>query len=67
MKKVLFLLVALLLVGTMTTYAQSMLSAAGKFTVLDFTLDITKSNTFWAGLIGMSVWCRSRKSLRRAC
>ena len=23
-----------------------------KFTVLDFTLDITKSNTFWAGLIG---------------
>jgi len=33
MKKVLFLLVALLLVGTMTTYAQSMLSASGKFTV----------------------------------
>jgi Na+/proline symporter len=26
--------------------------AAGKFTLLDFTLDITKSNTFWAGLIG---------------
>lgn len=26
--------------------------AASKFTVLDFTLDITKSNTFWAGLIG---------------
>jgi Na+/proline symporter len=26
--------------------------AAGKFTLFDFTLDITKSNTFWAGLIG---------------
>lgn len=27
-------------------------SAAGKFTLWDFTVDITKSNTFWAGLIG---------------
>ncbi len=27
-------------------------SAAGKFTFLDFTWSITKSNTFWSGLIG---------------
>jgi len=27
-------------------------TAAGKFTFLDFTWDITKSNTFWSGLIG---------------
>jgi Na+/proline symporter len=27
-------------------------TAAGKFTVFDFTWDIAKSNTFWSGLIG---------------
>jgi SSS family solute:Na+ symporter len=27
-------------------------SAAGKFKIFDFTLEITKSNTFWSGLIG---------------
>ena len=27
-------------------------SAAGKFTMFDFVWDVTKSNTFWSGLIG---------------
>lgn len=27
-------------------------AAAGKFTILDFTWDLTKSNTFWSGVIG---------------
>jgi solute:Na+ symporter, SSS family len=27
-------------------------TAAGKFTLLDFTWDLAKSNTFWSGLIG---------------
>lgn len=26
--------------------------AAGKFTLFDFVLDVTKSNTFWSGLVG---------------
>jgi SSS family transporter len=34
------------------TAALSTASAAGKFTVFDFTLDIARSYTFWSGVIG---------------